>query len=260
VLALAAAVADLIFLMVTRQRIPERVIDIAAPVDVIAMAAAAAALFARALPLRYFVLGMWAISFSWAAYDIAPKPPPGQANTIDIPGYSSAATWQVDKALVAAAIAIAAVALLVIAFGRSAERDRLPGPFGMLLFVVAVVSHGAWDRIVYTRQYWDPYLFPPAPREASAVVAVAVTAVVAWYALTLRDRRLGGALLLGWYAQMAFGFLTYLIARVSAGTASGNIVVGVLGAIGITLTIVYWLGRRSAAPSSARMPDRRPVP
>jgi hypothetical protein len=85
------------------------------------------------------------------------------------------------------------------------------------------------------------------PREVSAVVGVAVTAV-AWYALTLRDRRLGGALLLGWYTQMAFGFLAYVSRIFSAGTGSVNIVEGVLGGFGIALTIVYTLQGRRRAP------------
>jgi hypothetical protein len=103
------------------------------------------------------------------------------------------------------------------------------------------------------------------------VAGVAVAAVVAWYALTLRDRLLGGALLLGWYSTMALGFLQYyadysrhrLIPRLADAQAGGihltalfyyikipgsaNITVAVLGAAGIALTVIYMRRGRAAS-------------
>jgi hypothetical protein len=200
---------------------------------------------------------MWAISISWAIYDVvAIATDPGHNTSIptSVPGYTALAKPTIDQALVAAVIAVAATALLLTGLSKPAERTRAPGPFGLILFVVVVVGHGAWDKVVYSGFNWDPYYFPGYQREAGAVAGVIVAAAVAWYALTLRDRRLGGALLLGWYTTLALGFLQYATAfpgqgiyLPGAGTGVPHILAATLIAAGVPLTVIYMRRVRAAS-------------
>ena len=81
------------------------------------------------------------------------------------------------------------------------------------------------------------------------VLALLVTVVVAWYALTLKDRSLGGAMLLGWLVTEIFVFLSFI----TQGwfnrhrTVADNILVSVLLIASVVLTLVY-MRRRQTVP------------
>jgi hypothetical protein len=247
----------LVFLAVAGGLVHTRFVALAAALAGLAAAAAALPAWSRAWPLRYFVLGLWAISITWAAYDIGAIEVDGEggAGAVSIPGYTSLASPSVRPALAIAVIAMAATALLLVAVGRSAGRVRVPGSLGLALLAVVGAGSGAWARIVYSRDYWDTYYAPAGPREAAAGISVAVAVAVAWYALTLRDRLLGGALLLGWYTTMTVGFLAYFTAYLGhhvllpgVQLAGAHILVAALIAAGIALTVIYMRRRRAAAP------------
>jgi hypothetical protein len=84
------------------------------------------------------------------------------------------------------------------------------------------------------------------------VTDILVAAVVAWYALTLRDRWLGAAVLLGWAAFTAFEYLTYLTngEQFRHRTVAANIAAAVILAITVILVLVH--GRRRPAPDPVR--------
>jgi hypothetical protein len=220
----------------------------------IAMIAAVAALVRKdgRRPLLYFVLGAWSIAVSLAIFDILAIP---HFHQFSQGGREVAYSLAFTVSHIAGVIA---VVLLLIALRGSAERSGwLPaGSPPALLFCLVVLAALVWRAQELTRfigpQYSSGSLAYPSddsPYVVAAVVALLVTVVVAWYALTLKDRSLGGAMLLGWLVTEIFVFLSFI----TQGwfnrhrTVADNILEAVLLAAGVLLTIVY-MRRRPAVP------------
>jgi hypothetical protein len=220
----------------------------------IAMIAAVVALARKAgrRPLLYFVLGAWFIAVSLAIFDVLAIP---HFHQFSQGGREVAYSLAFTVSHIAGVIA---VVLLLIALRGSAERSGwLPaGSLPALLFCVVVLAALVWRAQELTRfigpQYSSGSLAYPSddsPYAVAAVVALLVTVVVAWYALTLEDPSLGGAMLLGWLVTEIFVFLSFI----TQGwfnrhrTVADNILEALLLAAGVLLTLVY-MRRRPAVP------------
>jgi hypothetical protein len=220
----------------------------------IAMIAAVVALVSKdgRRPLLYFVLGAWFIAVSLAIFDILAI---RRWNQFSEGGRVGAYSLTFAVSHIAGVVA---VVLLLIALRGSAERGRrvAAGSLPTLLFCVVVLAAVVWRVQELTRliapQYHSYSLFYPSddyPYVISAVVALLVTVAVAWYALTLKDRLLGGAMLLGWLATEIFVFLAFI----TQGwfnrhrTVADNILVAILLATSVLLTLVY-MRRRQTVP------------
>ena len=152
---------------------------------------------------------------------------------------------------------IAAV-LLLIALRGSAERGGWSAgrPLSTVLFCVIVLAEVAWraqqlTSLIGPQYSSDSFTYPSDDYAyvVFGVLALLVTVVVAWYALTLKDRSLGGAMLLGWLATEIFVFLAFI----TQGwfnrhrTVADNILVSVLLIASVVLTLVY-MRRRQTVP------------
>jgi hypothetical protein len=220
----------------------------------IAMIAAVVALVRKdgRRPLLYFVLGAWFIAVSLAIFDVLAIP---HFHEFSTGGRVAASSLAFAVSHIAGVIA---VVLLLIALRGSAERggwvafDSPP----TLLFCVVVLAALVWRVQELTRfvapQYSSGNLTYPSddyPYVVSAVVALLVTVIVAWYALTLKDRSLGGAMLLGWLVTEIFVFLAFI----TQGwfnrhrTVADNLLEAVLLATSVLLTLVY-MRRRQTVP------------
>ena len=153
---------------------------------------------------------------------------------------------------------VIAVVLLLVALRGSAERSGWPSGRSLpaLLFCVVILAAVVWRAQELARfiapQYSSASFSYPSddyPYVVVAVVALLVTVVVAWYALTLKNRSLGGAMLLGWSVTEIFVFLAFITQGwfIRHRTVADNVLAAVLLAASVILTLVY-MRRRQAVP------------
>ena len=203
-------------------------------------------------PLLYFALGAWFITVATAVFDI-----------LAIPHFHlfSDGGREVLFILVSTVSDIAgviAVILLLVALRGSAERGGWPSgrSLPVLLFCVVVLAALVWraqelTRLIGPQYSSDSFTYPSddSPYIAVAVVALLVTVVVAWYALTLKNRSLGGAMLLGWSVTEIFVFLAFITQGwfIRHRTVADNLLAAALLAASVLLTLVY-MRRRQAVP------------
>jgi eukaryotic-like serine/threonine-protein kinase len=219
---------------------------------VIAMAAAVAALARRKYrqPLLYFVLGAWFIAISGVIFDVLAIP--------HFHLFSAGAHWVVYSIvmLLSDLAGLIAVIVLLVALRGSAERGGWPAvrSFPALLFCVVVLAGVAWrvqelTRLAGPEYYRNSFTFPSDdfPYLAAGVAALLVTVFVASYAVTLKNRALGGALLLGWSVTETFFFLAWITDGwyFRHRTVADNALAAVLLVASVVLAAIY-TRRRSA--------------
>ena len=126
----------------------------------------------------------------------------------------------------------------------------------LLGFCVIVLAEVAWraqqlTSLIGPQYSSDSFTYPSDDYAyvVFGVLALLVTVVVAWYALTLKDRSLGGAMLLGWLVTEIFVFLSFITQGWfnRPRTVADNILVSVLLIASVVLTLVY-MRRRQTVP------------
>jgi len=262
VVAVAAGIVGIVGARLDASYAPGAATAIRSAAYAFAILAALAALVSKrsALPLTYLQLGLWITSLSWVIDDF---------------GRLSAVTATNATTLMASDVTgLIAVMLLLAGLGRSAGRGRLTEPLQWALVAAVVLGHAAidvfylapgaflaWGSLSELVSFMGGYA-----ASAEHGIQLATSAFVAWYALTLRDRALGSALLLGWLVTTA-AFFAWFVTEFPSTIEAPNIQFQFVGltstltvleactvcllVVTLVLMIVYWLGRRSAAPSSA---------
>ncbi len=141
--------------------------------------------------------------------------------------------------IVSTALALLAAVILLLAWRPAAARRRSPqaGPRTVLIMVtiaLAVAAYTVGTVLVGTS----------APNYALAVVESATGLAVGWYALSLRSRGLGAALLLGWTVQAAL-VATVDVTSYSVLTVAGR-VSGVAACVMVGLLVIQVIAYRRA--------------
>jgi hypothetical protein len=220
---------------------------------VIALIAAVAALVSKRhrRPLLYFVLGSWFITVSGVIFDAL------AIRRFHLFSFGAHWTLYYVVVLLSDLAGLIAVILLLAALRGTAERGGWPSARALpvLLFGAIVLAEVAWraqevTRLIGPESYYNSFVFPSDrhPYLVAGVAAVLVAVFVAWYALTFKDRVLGGALLLGWSLGETFGFLAWITEGwyFRHRTVADNALAAVLFVASVVLAAVY-MRRRSAA-------------
>jgi Caspase domain len=219
-------------------------------VFVLPMAVAVTALVLRnhRLVTLGLLQGMWWPAASWLAWDIVGVSV--KASTGSVPGYYIGA---VSHALGV----IAAIFLLISSNpGAGTSGTRRWGALPVMLVFSASVSQIAGLFLYQSPAFsWAPHAF-----YTQGVAAVVVGLAVSGYAVSLRSRTLGGALLLGWTTTTAIFLISTVMYGQSpsnngpltgVGTASSFLEFALLAAT-LILTIVYMSGTTRPAPEPPR--------
>jgi peptide/nickel transport system substrate-binding protein len=236
---------------------------------VIPLAAAVAALTAERKPagrwLRPIALGSWFASWTWLAADLFDVPASGGyvSRVFGSRVETTNATLSSILSLSGDVLGIAAVTLLLAAAGKTARRGgwaAVRRPQALLLLCGTALGPAIWNISAMhdesghsccsvTAAYFEfnmQYI-----SIAEIVLAVAVGALVAVYALGIKDRVAGGAILAGWLAVALFTFFHFITAGwyfSGPWLALNYLAAGVLLA-SLALTIVYLVRGRETAPA-----------
>jgi serine/threonine protein kinase len=220
----------------------------------IALLAALAALLLRKRwqPLASFSLGVWYMRIGWLFFDFLAIPA--------FHSFSGGGRFVLDNwiSTVSDVMGLVAAILLTVALTKSAKRGRWPAPraLAVLLFCGVVLSEAAFRAAWFSAVLWPKdgtvtlgAVFSQGyPLVALWIVEVIVTAVIAWYALTMLGHWLTSAVLLGWLAFTIMDYLNYLTVgyQFRHRTVAANIAAAVLLAVVAVLILVRG-SRRPAA-------------
>jgi hypothetical protein len=221
---------------------------IAVPAVVIA-AAVAVLVRVNRLVIVGFLQGMVWIGVPFLVWDIA--------EASHLSGFNDRARAGYWLGIPADVLAVIAAILLIVAWSPAAARRR---PWELRLVPVMLLCGVGLSQIA--ELIFIVNVFRPAPDRsayyAEYIVALLVGLAVTWYAVSLRARVLGGALILGWVTITA-GSLLAIVTGAWSFISGGNRTWGVLGcvllALVVILTVIYMRSPSDPGPATSKNDD-----
>jgi hypothetical protein len=196
-------------------------------------------------PLFALLQGMsWAIA-TWVVYDIVAIP------ADHIFSYTGRALGDFLISAISDVLVLLTATLIIISWNRSVDKHRAPAFRVLPVTLLCGVGLVQVDRlIVHVEAYGSSAVFYANHTQDSAAILVGLC--VAWYALRIRNRTLGGAMLLGWFCIAAIYFAidgTATSADIFTGTEGVfNILEAVFLPLMLSLIIVYMRKRPGSDP------------
>jgi hypothetical protein len=170
---------------------------------VIAMVVAIAVLVMRKHQIRAIglLLGLWWLSAPWVVQDIA-------IATADRAAWGLTGSYLTSFYFGVASDVLGLIGAILLwscckSYGGRQARSQLSGLSKVILWSVALSQVAALVLWADSSPHYAAY-------QAIGISALIVGPAVAWYALRLRDTKLGGTMLLGWIASTAVGLAIYL--------------------------------------------------
>jgi Protein kinase domain len=205
-------------------------------------ALAAAGQRRRLLPA---VAGLWLISPAWVLYDIL--------SIVKFDLFSQGTrVIEANLILTAADVVSAAAAIvLLVAIRRDVRLGGWLAPRALSAALLAAILAGAFAwRLEYLSSSLGPqyagdgytYAFGDLPDTVFAVAAILLAVFVGLYALSIKDRALGGGLLLGWSVMLVIQYIAYATNQAYHFTSTANafiVIAGVSLGLSVLGSLVY---------------------
>jgi hypothetical protein len=261
VIALLAGVTGLIsqILYYKPGRLPDASVFFTAAAYVVLIAVAVAALLRiHRLVLVGFLQGIWWVAVTYLAGDIA------EASVYHLAGGARAIAGYFVGTL-SDVLGIIAAILLMVSWAPAADRGRASGLRALPVMLLCGVGLSQIAELIFYGNVfrYDTYGFVTSAQHSTAII---VGLAVTWYAVSLRARTLGGALVLGWATITAMflladttAFWSHAPSYVPYGagsqytTRTWSVLGCVLLAIVVILTVIYM--RRPSDPEPSHLEE-----